>query len=145
MLRFTAPAVILALFPVSLFAQTSRDAVLNLAGASVDLKFPSEAAELSVFSRPQMAIYKPKGDGPFPALVILPACGGLRAEILEWAKRAVERGYVAFVVDPVTQRGRSTRAHPDERGGSRSAGRGLRVVVKGSRNKWPAGRVACIQ
>jgi len=105
MLQLAASVVILALFPVSLLAQTYRDAVLNLASASADLTFPSEAAELSVFGRLQMAIYKPKGDGPFPAIVILPSCGGLRVEILDWAKRVVERGYVAFVVDPVTQRG----------------------------------------
>ena len=51
-----------------------------------------------------MAIYKPSGDGPFPAIVILPGCVGLSAHTLDWAKRVVARGYVAFVVDPVTQR-----------------------------------------
>lgn len=93
----------LAAGPIS--AQTYRDAVVRLAGASADLTFPSEATELSVFSRPQMAIYKPAGDGPFPAVVILPACGGVRPEILDWAKKTVAQGYVAFVVDPVTSRG----------------------------------------
>jgi dienelactone hydrolase len=85
-------------------AQTYRDAVTRLAGVSADLTFPSEAGELSFFSRLQMAIYKPAGDGPFPAVVILPGCGGLRPEILEWAKKTVAHGYVAFVVDPVTSR-----------------------------------------
>jgi dienelactone hydrolase len=86
-------------------AQTYKDAVARLAGVSADLTFPMEAAELSFLSRPQMAIYRPSGDGPFPAIVILPSCGGLRPEIVDWAKRTVARGYVAFVVDPVTQRG----------------------------------------
>jgi dienelactone hydrolase len=79
--------------------------VARLANVSADLTFPSEASEISFFSRLQMAIYRPSGEGPFPAVVILRSCGGLRPEILEWARRTVARGYVAFVVDPVTQRG----------------------------------------
>lgn len=98
-------AVAALLLTAQACAQTYRDVVLRLANASTDLTFPSEAAEPSVFSRLQMAIYKPSGDGPFPAIVILPSCGGLRPEILDWAKRTTARGYVAFVVDPVTQRG----------------------------------------
>jgi dienelactone hydrolase len=86
-------------------AQTYRDAVVRLAGAAADLTFPSEASELSLFTRLQMAIFKPAGEGPFPAVVILPSCGGLRPEILDWARKAVAHGYVAFVVDPVTSRG----------------------------------------
>lgn len=85
-------------------AQTYKDAVIRFAGAAADLTFPSEPAELRP-GRAQMGIYKPAGDGPFPALVILPACGGVRAEIADWAAKAIEHGYVAFVVDPVTQRG----------------------------------------
>lgn len=86
-------------------AQTYRDAVARFADASPDLTFPAEAGELSLFSRLQMAIYKPAGEGPFPAVVILPSCGGLRPEIQDWARRVVARGYVAFVVDPMTSRG----------------------------------------
>lgn len=86
-------------------AQTYRDAVTRFAKASPDLTFPTEAGELGAFSRLQMAVYKPSGEGPFPAVVILPSCGGLRPELLDWARRTVARGYVAFVVDPVTQRG----------------------------------------
>jgi dienelactone hydrolase len=87
-------------------AQTTyKDAVARFANISADLTFPSEAGDFSFLGQPQMAIYKPSGDGPFPAIVILPSCGGLRPEIVDWAKRTVARGYVAFVVDPVTQRG----------------------------------------
>jgi dienelactone hydrolase len=93
------------LVPAQVGAQTYRDVVARLAGLSSDLTFPAEASELSVASRPSMAIYKPSGEGPFPALVILPSCGGLRSEIADWARRAVARGYVAFVVDPLAQRG----------------------------------------
>lgn len=106
MLRLLSCAFALSLGSAAADAQTAyRDAVSRLANVSADLRFPSEAGELSVFSRMQMAIYRPSGVGPFPALVILPSCGGLRPEIMEWVKRVVAHGYVAFIVDPVTQRG----------------------------------------
>jgi len=105
MLKYLVSFSALALFAFPASAQTYRDAVTRFANASPDLTFPSEAGELGTFSRLQMAIYKPSGDGPFPAVVMLPSCGGLRPEILDWAKRTVARGFVAFVVDPVTQRG----------------------------------------
>lgn len=101
-LAFVLAAVVL---PNTSGAQTYKDAVARLAGVSADLTFPSEAVELSSLSRLQMAIYKPSGEGPFPAVVILPGCGGLGPQVLDWAKKAVARGYVAFVVDPVTSRG----------------------------------------
>lgn len=105
MFKLLVCAVTLLSLSASAGAQTYRDAVLRLANAAADLTFPSDSGELSVFSRLQMAIYKPAGEGPFPSVVILPGCGGLRPEIMDWAKRTVARGYVAFVVDPVTQRG----------------------------------------
>ena len=86
-------------------AQTYIDAVRRFANVSGDLTLPTETSDISLSGSPQMAIYKPSGDGPFAAVVILPSCGGLRTEILDWAKRTVARGYVAFVVDPITQRG----------------------------------------
>ncbi len=70
-----------------------------------DLKFPEEAAQLSFFSPLTMAIYRPTGAGPFPALVILHSCGGLRQEIRDWTKLALEQGYVVFVLDSLSQRG----------------------------------------
>lgn len=105
MLRLLTFAIAVWLTSTSTSAQTYRDAVMRLANAATDLTFPADTSEFSRFSRPQMAIYKPAGDGPFPSIVILPSCGGLRPEIVDWAKRIVARGYVAFVVDPVTQRG----------------------------------------
>lgn len=105
MRRCLVAAVAAVLLADSTQAQTYRDAVWRIAHVSADLTFPSEASDISLVSRPQMAIYKPSGDGPFPAIVILPSCGGLRTEIVDWARKAVARGFVAFVVDPVTQRG----------------------------------------
>jgi dienelactone hydrolase len=52
-------------------------------------------------------MFKPKGDGPFPALVILPTCGGhgWRHSFDVWAKAALDRNYAVLVVDPLTPRG----------------------------------------
>lgn len=70
-----------------------------------DLKFPEEATQLSFFSPLTMAIYRPASTGPFPALVVVHTCGGLRAEIRDWTKVALERGYVVFVIDSLSPRG----------------------------------------
>src|SRR6266852_3030877 len=42
---------------------------------------------------------KPKGEGPFPALIIVHTRGGLSQQISFWRKEAIRRGYVAFVLD----------------------------------------------
>lgn len=78
--------------------------------AAPDLAYPPEPARLSIFSGPRMALYKPDGDGPFPALVIEHQCGGLgnphwqNMAILDWARAAVAHGYVALVVDSLGPR-----------------------------------------
>lgn len=73
------------------------------------LTFPEKADELGFFTRTaRMGIFKPKGDGPFPAVLILHACGAVDADpehMHGWVKQAVGRGYVAFVVDSWGQRG----------------------------------------
>lgn len=61
-----------------------------------------------------MALFKPEGAGPFPALVLLHQCGGLgnprwqNESMLDWAKEAVARGYVALLVDSLGPRGVDT-------------------------------------
>lgn len=86
--------------------QALRAAALAVA----DLAYPREPSTLSLFSRPQMALYKPDDDGPFPALVIQHQCGGLsnahwqNLSILGWARAAVAHGYVALVDDSLGPR-----------------------------------------
>jgi dienelactone hydrolase len=95
-------------------AQTqSAQALRNAAGLAQDLSYPEKTSEFGFFSTPSMAIYKPAGDGPFPALVLQHQCGGLRnpsgswqnLSMLDWAKTAVQHGYVAFIVDSMGPRG----------------------------------------
>ena len=76
-----------------------------------DLRFPAEVSVLSDGERPRMALYKPEGAGPFPALVLLHQCGGLGGSrwsndsMLGWAREAVAQGYVALLVDSLGPRG----------------------------------------
>jgi dienelactone hydrolase len=79
--------------------------------AAADLSFPTAATKPSFFSVPGMALYKPDGDGPFPALVLQHQCGGLRgrgnwqnASMLEWARTALAKGYVVLLVDSLGPR-----------------------------------------
>lgn len=73
-----------------------------------DLALPKEAKELSFFSPLAMGIWKPKGDGPFPALVLVHTCGGLKQQLVYWRKEAVRRGYVTFIIDSFSTRGSSS-------------------------------------
>ena len=82
---------------------------LARANKGPDLKFPEDAQELSPSSPLAMAIYKPAGAGPFPAIVLVHTCGGLRRELLDWTRLALEHGYVVFVLDSLGQRGVSPR------------------------------------
>ncbi len=92
-------------------AQLSPESIKKLASQAADLQLPSETSMPGV----RMGIFKPDGNGPFPALVLLHQCAGLRSQtknpnlaMLYWAKEAVSRGYVAFLLDSLTQRGAST-------------------------------------
>ena len=48
---------------------------------------------------------KPRGDGPFPAIVLLHGCGGLWAWGDVWSKRLVSWGYVTIRIDSFSPRG----------------------------------------
>ena len=107
--------IVIALCAASFFSaqgQTLDQSLRAGAAMSADLKFPAQAKEFSVFSSPETAIYKPAGDGPFPAVVIHHSCGGLRPEIQDWAKAAVKRWYVAFVLDSNSPRGLKVNCFP---------------------------------
>jgi len=50
-------------------------------------------------------IYKPRGNGPFPAVIVLHGCGGTDYHHKAWAERLVSWGYVALVPDSFMSRG----------------------------------------
>lgn len=104
--------VVLSTHSGAAFSQSARDALIKAATLAPDLELPSEPSSLGLLSSPKMALYKPDGAGPFPAVVLQHQCGGLRSAsgtwqnmaMLEWAKEAVSRGYVALVLDSLGPR-----------------------------------------
>lgn len=96
-------------------AQASSQ-LLKASQLAKDLSFPDKTSSFSMFGSPKMALYKPEGPGPFPALVLQHQCGGLinhrsgwrNDSMLEWARTAVKHGYVALLLDSLGPRGASS-------------------------------------
>lgn len=51
------------------------------------------------------SLVRPKGKGPFPAVVLLHTCGGVSVKDLVWAETLANAGYVALVVNSFGSRG----------------------------------------
>jgi len=76
------------------------------AQAQSPIEFPAQAVPFSVpaFLR-QTVLFRPsQGSGPFPAVVILPTCGGVQRHIYDWAERFTDAGYAVLVIDSLTPR-----------------------------------------
>lgn len=116
LLNFRALVVAVCVMTTSASAQMSSGRLASAAATAGDLVFPRDVSQMSLFTSPAMALYKPEGDGPFPALILLHACSGLKSSIrnysntamLTWAKAALKRGYVVLMVDSLEQRGADT-------------------------------------
>jgi len=67
------------------------------------------AESLQPILRPHDALYRPDGDGPFPTVVMLHGCGGVRRKDIQWAEAFRQQGYAALVVDSLSGRGFLTR------------------------------------
>lgn len=108
--------LMLLLASVTARAQPFPGSIELAARLAADLELPKDPSSHGVFSSPKLALYKPDGPGPFPAVVIHHQCGGLRSasgawqnqSILGWAKEAVAKGYVALVLDSLGPRGVDT-------------------------------------
>ena len=72
------------------------------------LKFP-DRAETATAAELRMAIFRPAGSGPFPAVVLLHSCAGFSRfeNIAHWGTALLEAGYAVFIVDSWGQRGLS--------------------------------------
>lgn len=55
--------------------------------------------------KPHTAIYAPKGDGPFPAVIFMHGCGGPRGVTEAYGRRCAEAGFIAFAPDSLAMRG----------------------------------------
>ncbi|EJC79986.1 dienelactone hydrolase-like enzyme [Rhizobium leguminosarum bv. trifolii WSM2297] len=74
------------------------------------LRIRKAAEQGEILAQPQGTplqgyLSRPEGDGPFPAVVVLHGCDGMRLSVKElWPKRLVSWGYVVLVVDSFTTR-----------------------------------------
>jgi dienelactone hydrolase len=71
--------------------------LLCLEGCASSVHFPSTSSV-----KPAMLsarLFRPNGDGPFPAMVLLHGCSGLSGHCDWWASWFEDEGYVALVVD----------------------------------------------
>lgn len=89
-------------------AQWSSNYLQLRASSAPDLTF-EEPKTLRFFSRLNNAVFKPDGDGPFPAIVHFHTCGGIDSyRARYWTEAALEAGYVVLVLDALGPRGLST-------------------------------------
>jgi dienelactone hydrolase len=66
------------------------------------------ADSLQSVLRPHDAVYRPSGEGRFPAVILMHGCAGVRRKEGRWAEAFREEGYVALVVDSLSGRGITT-------------------------------------
>ncbi|MBI2459930.1 MAG: dienelactone hydrolase family protein [Candidatus Rokubacteria bacterium] len=84
-------------------ALTAVALALMFVGCAVaaPVHFPSRSDPVTLSG----TLFRPEGDGPFPALVLLHTCAGVQLHVLEWAEWLKAQGYVALVVDSFSPRG----------------------------------------
>src|ERR1051326_4220901 len=75
------------------------ETVKAAAARQEDLRFPAKASDLGAFSGLDNGFFKPDGVGPFPAVVLLHTCGGVRDDLRAWTKAALTRGYAVLIPD----------------------------------------------
>jgi dienelactone hydrolase len=103
-----AAVLFVATFSPGANAQWSSDYLQLRASSAPDLRF-EEPKTLRFFSSLNNAVFKPDGDGPFPAIVHFHTCGGIDAyRGRYWTETALEAGYVVLVLDSLGPRGLST-------------------------------------
>jgi len=92
-------------------AQPLASDIMATATRADDLTFPTEATPFSP-THPRMGLYKPRGDGPFPAIVLVPHCNGLgrlsgypNLSMGRWGKEFLDRGFVVLLLDSQGERG----------------------------------------
>src|SRR5436309_7364212 len=84
------------------------EAVYRGASLADDLTFPDAAETANELTSPRMALLKPSGEGPFPAIVMVHQCSGLNQAVLAWANKAVSMNYVVLLVNSLGPRGVDT-------------------------------------
>ena len=69
------------------------------------VRFPDAVAFYQPSNVKQTAVFRPtSGDGPYPAVVLAPTCGGVGRHMYDWARRLTNAGYVVLILDSLTPR-----------------------------------------
>ncbi len=129
---------------LSMVAIEAGSVRVALASSEEVVRFPSLTGDVL-----NGALLKPPGPGPFPAVVALHGCGGLRTSRgeltprhAEWGRKLVERGFVVLFPDSFGSRGlpsqclvkdrkvRATRERIDDANGARRYLQSLPFVEK---------------
>lgn len=99
---------------IMLFAAAAVSSAAAQTATSV--QFPGDEVVL------QAALYMPKGTGPFPAVIAMHGCSGLRdktGELSErhrdWAERLSAQGFIVLLPDSFASRGLGTQCKNSER------------------------------
>ena len=89
----------------------TAQSLVGIATQAKDLTFPTAPSAVAVDGS-RMALLKPNGPGPFPAIVLHHQCVGLHTldgrpnrSMGTWAQAAVRQGYVVLLIDSLRQRG----------------------------------------
>ena len=110
--------------------------LLSLATQAKDLTFPAARSAADVDGS-RMALLKPNGPGPFPAIVLHHQCVGLHTldgrpnrSMGTWAQAAVRQGYVVLLINSLGQRGVDSVC--DESKNGVNFPRGVRDAMQGA-------------
>jgi dienelactone hydrolase len=107
---------------------SSLTAALAVAASSL-IAAPAQAAVMltvpATAATPAIPIYlaRPKGDGPFPAVLLLHGCGGFDGLLAVGADRLAARGFVALALDALGPHGMTTACEGNSDGDEAGAAR----------------------
>lgn len=111
--RYGPTVALLALWLTAALMPAHAQDLRAQLGASIDLKpvtFATEAKDsIGMFTDVANTVFKPAGDGPFPAAVLMHTCGGLKGapnvHMKRHAQSLLAAGHVVLVVDSFGPRG----------------------------------------
>jgi dienelactone hydrolase len=86
-------------------------AVLIACATTVDFK-SLDPKNLDEMYKLRGKLTKPRGDGPFPAIVLLHGCAGPSERDYKWARKLKRWGFVTLMVDSFGPRGESNLCEP---------------------------------
>lgn len=93
--------------PVAAHAQDLTARIKALVAPYAPLNFKADASEeIGAFTTLSNTVFKPKGEGPFPAVVLVHTCGGIKdSHMRRHAQELLEMNFVVLMQDSFEPRG----------------------------------------